>query len=256
MDGPSLEENSRDIQQLADLSSPKIDYSFRSLKNRLMPPEKPPLSWNEWEQLIIEHRSSGLPISLAPKRFLVNQSLLDAFHNLLPLKKSGQLDKSVQTEEVERAILGDESDRSLVVDEAGKEILVVKSDLGFTEQFSGGSRILHIRKDREIGGIHTHPKVDSPASSGDIRYLLSFKDTLGIIVAGDRVRIYIRTNQSPYFGDVSTTQNALEEIRRKKGREILNHLGTWNPTVKDLEELHILTYDAMRGSPMFERVRK
>lgn len=237
----------------ATKNTPPLYQRVRQLKDRVMPKEEAPLSWEGWKQIIIANRDTGISEGLAPKRFAVSQSLLDTFHELLPIKSNGQLDTSKPSEEVERARAGLEVDRSLVLDPSGTRLLVNRRGSGDSHRRIDGASLMHRKRPGEIGIIHTHPN-DAMPSSTDLIPMLVYNDVTGMIVTPRRVIVLFRTDQTLVFPNLQLAKQVLDEIGRAEHR--VNNEGNWMSTSRDLRSLDILRYEAIRGEAVFTRQDK
>lgn len=224
---------------------------LRLFKDRLMPKETPPFLWEEWKQTIIDNRQNGIPEESAPLCFSISKSLLDTFQEMLPIRRPGRVENRKPSEAADKAKKGLEVARSLIVDASGKRLMVNKQDVGESKLTATGARIELDKAVRsEIGVLHTHPKDVMPTST-DLLFFFNHNNMVGLVITPYRVVAFFRTNKTPVLNPI-IAKGYLEGMGKAKGRSI-DESGVWILNHSDLNELHVLSYEAERGKNVFVR---
>lgn len=89
-------------------------------------------------------------------------------------------------------------------------------------------------------------------SSTDLFHLLLHDDIIGLVITPYRVIALFRTDKTPTFTNLIIVKGYLEGMGKTKGR-IVDKSGLWTLNHRDLNELHILSYEAERGRNVFVR---
>jgi hypothetical protein len=171
---------------------------------------------------------------------------------MLPIVYPGRIANAKSSEAADKARKGLEVTRSFVVDKTGKRLLIHAVNGGIPQIKEEESVVTHKPAEREIGTLHTHPNYDNLPSSGDIFNFLYHKREIGFIVTQLRVIACFRTSNTPTFTNPIIAKGYLEGMGKAKRRE-LSKSGIWTLNYSDLNELHLATYEAERGSNVFSR---
>jgi hypothetical protein len=221
---------------------------FRSIRDRLAHRETSSLQWAEWKKIILENRAKGIPEAEAPESFLVGQSLMETFQEMLPVDNHGDFDYNKFPNAAAVAEHGFEVVRSFVVDASGSRLLVHAKNHGNSKR---KYRVERQPPDREIGLLHTHP-IDVMPSSIDVTPFLYGSGVIEYVVTPNRVIAFFRTDKTQKFTSPFTTKSYIEGMGRSKGKHI-GQEGAWSVEYEDLKELRILAYEAVRGKNKFVR---
>lgn len=249
-----MELKGSDGNSIANAEKPKvktISEILHSLRDKLIPRETPSALWNEWKQTIIENRQRGIPEESAPLVFSVGKTLLDTFQEMLPVKYPSAIDDKLFPDAAKLAKKKLEVARTLVLDESKTKLLVSVQNGGESKLHEEGRMVSRDRVKNEIGGLHTHPNNNMPSST-DAALLLHDDIITEFIITPWRVIALFRTDKTPTFSDSLVANGYLEEMGKSKGKR-LDNSGIWVLTYKDLNELHILGYEASRGKEVFRR---
>lgn len=223
-----------------------------SIRDKLILKEAPPMEWEEWKQTIIKNRQNGIPEELAPKQFRVSNELLNTFQEMLPIQFFGMSENDSEREAANKAKAGLEVGRILVIDPSNNRLLVQTQNNGESKLIEAGRELRLRRKTGQIGILHTHPKNGMPSST-DIKTFLAGKDTAWFIITPIRVISFFRTDQTPNlpFPIIDGYLNAMRDSKKRHTNQ-----DGWDLTYEDLNELHILGYQADRGSNLSVRKGK
>jgi hypothetical protein len=236
-------------------NNPLLDR-IRNLTDRIKFKKTAPLSWTQFKETILENREEGLLEDSAPRSFTISNSLLETFQEMLPVTMPGKIDSKIFPKAAFMAKTGREVSRSIVMDASRRHLLVHVFNGGTPTTIEGRPGILHNKVLGEIGTIHTHPVSDNLPSSIDIIPFLHDKQTLGFVVTPYRTIGVFRTNRTPYFSDISDANDYLDHLGKVTGNlPGADNSTIWKPGYNDLRRLHLLGYEAQRGSNLFVRKR-
>lgn len=221
-----------------------------------------PIEWLIMREAILAGKVNGIPEINLPETFLVNDTLLETFQEMLPATDS-ETDSKIRELAYQGGDIGPEDARVLVTDRSETKLFVQQQNHGISIRTETGITTAIAIPPGAIGLIHTHP-IDEMPSHFDILMLLTREHVLAILVTPLRIIMLFRTPKTLFLGDdiLGAEMSLLNIVGTMFGRNTLSPGSSYSrlglcwvadyPAMVRL--LGLACYEAARGEKIFRRI--